>query len=44
MSEPEIKNDELFQLLRHGEIDEFNQRVANGETCDLRGGDFHVSF
>jgi uncharacterized protein YjbI with pentapeptide repeats len=43
MSDPEIKNDELFQLLRHGEIDEFNKRIANGETCELIGGDFRGS-
>jgi uncharacterized protein YjbI with pentapeptide repeats len=43
MSEPEIKDSDLFQLLRHGHIDEFNQRVANGESCDLRGGDFRGS-
>jgi len=40
MSEPEIKNDELFQLLRHGKVGEFNERVANGESCELAGGDF----
>ena len=43
MSEPEIKSDDLFQLLRHGNIEEFNQRLANGETCDLSGGDFRGS-
>lgn len=37
---PEIKNDELYRLLREGKIDEFNQRKANGESCDLSGADF----
>jgi len=37
---PEIKDDELYRLLREGEIEEFNTRRANGETCDLTGADF----
>lgn len=36
MKQPEIKNDPMYQLLRDEKIDEFNQRRANGETCDLR--------
>ena len=37
---PEIKNDELYRLLREGKVKEFNQRKAGGETCDLTGADF----
>ncbi|MCW9013693.1 MAG: pentapeptide repeat-containing protein [Gammaproteobacteria bacterium] len=39
-SAPEIKNDELYRLLREGKVEEFNQRKAAGETCDLTGADF----
>jgi len=36
-----IKHDEpLYQLLREGRIDEFNQRAAAGEPCDLTECDF----
>lgn len=35
MTEPQIKPDLLYLLLRNGEIEEFNCRVTNGETCDL---------
>lgn len=28
---------EMYDLLRSGRIQEFNQRKANGEPCDLRG-------
>lgn len=32
MSEkPQIKQDPLYQLLREGKVDEFNQRMAAGE-------------
>ena len=37
---PAIKDDPLYRLLREGKIDEFNQRRAKGESCDLRGADF----
>ncbi len=39
MSEPRISDDELYQLLRHGGIKEFNERCAKGGCCDLRGTD-----
>ena len=44
MTDPEFKQDEMYHLLRHGKIEEFNQRVAAGEKCnlaeaDLRGTD-----
>lgn len=29
----------LYRLLREGEVEEFNRRVAAGESCDLRGAD-----
>jgi uncharacterized protein YjbI with pentapeptide repeats len=37
---PQIKSDDLYQLLREGRIEEFNQRVAAGEDCDLTDCDF----
>jgi uncharacterized protein YjbI with pentapeptide repeats len=37
---PEIKDNELYRLLRDGEIDEFNTRRSSGEDCDLQGADF----
>jgi uncharacterized protein YjbI with pentapeptide repeats len=40
MTEPQIKSDPLYLLLRNGEIAEFNRRVAKGEACDLTNGDF----
>lgn len=39
MTEPRISNDELYQLLRHGEIAKFNALRPNGQPCDLRGLD-----
>lgn len=41
MSEkPQIKQDALYQLLREGNIEEFNKRKAAGEAYDLTGCDF----
>jgi len=37
---PQIKNDELYRLLREGKMEEFNQRRASGESCDLTSADF----
>ncbi|MEZ4651600.1 MAG: hypothetical protein R3E97_22930 [Candidatus Eisenbacteria bacterium] len=37
---PQIKSDDLYQLLREGQIGEFNRRVAAGEECDLTDCDF----
>jgi len=37
---PQIKDDELYRLLRDGKIDEFNTRRSSGESCDLTGADF----
>jgi len=37
---PEIKDDELYRLLREGKVEEFNTRRASGETCNLSGADF----
>ena len=37
---PEIKDNELYRLLRGGKMDEFNQRILDGETCDLISADF----
>lgn len=36
---PKITQDPLYQLLRDGEIEEFNKRRAKGEACDMRGVD-----
>lgn len=40
MSLPEIKREEMYQLLREERIDEFNARRSNGESCDLTHCDF----
>lgn len=40
--QPQIKDDPMYRLLREGEIEEFNTRRKNGETCDLRGCDFRT--
>lgn len=41
MSKPRIKlDDPLYQLLRVGKVDEFNQRKARGESTDLSNCDF----
>ena len=37
---PEIKDNELYRLLREGKVNEFNQRYQDGETCDLISADF----
>jgi uncharacterized protein YjbI with pentapeptide repeats len=39
MSAPEIKQDDMYQLLRQGEILQFNQLWAEGHECDLRNAD-----
>ncbi len=39
-NKPQIKSDPMYQLLRDGKIEEFNQRRAAGESCDLVGCDF----
>ena len=36
---PKITHDPLYQLLRDGEVAEFNKRRAAGEKCDLAGTD-----
>jgi len=40
MPVPVISDDPLYRLLREGNIDEFNQRVAAGEQVDLTSCDF----
>ncbi|MCF6280952.1 MAG: pentapeptide repeat-containing protein [Candidatus Polarisedimenticolaceae bacterium] len=39
MRPPEIKDDPMYQLLREEKIEEFNQRRAGGEACDLQHAD-----
>lgn len=39
MSKPEIVDDPLYNLLKHGRAEEFNRRYGDGERCDLRGCD-----
>jgi len=39
MTEPEIKDDALYDLLRRGEVARFNKARAEGVACDLRGAD-----
>lgn len=36
---PEIKTDPMYQLLREDKVKEFNERRAEGETCDLQNAD-----
>jgi uncharacterized protein YjbI with pentapeptide repeats len=40
MGGPVISDDPLYRLLREGEIEEFNRRVAAGEQVDLVSCDF----
>jgi len=37
---PRISQDEMYQLLRADEVEEFNRRKAAGERVDLSGKDF----
>ncbi|MCG6865540.1 MAG: pentapeptide repeat-containing protein [Thiogranum sp.] len=39
---PQIKDDPMYRLLREGAIEEFNQRRAAGEHCDLTGCDLRT--
>lgn len=39
MSQPEHKQDPMYQLLKHGQVDEFNQRRGAGEACNLVDAD-----
>ena len=39
MPRPEIKDDNLYDLLRRGEAAQFNRARAEGVACDLRGAD-----
>ena len=39
MAEPKITQDPLYQLLRDGKVEEFNHRIAKGETVDLTSCD-----
>ncbi len=40
MAEPIISHDPLYQLLRDGQIEQFNQRIKSGQVTDLTGCDF----
>jgi uncharacterized protein YjbI with pentapeptide repeats len=42
INEPQIKDDPMYRLLRHGDVEEFNARRVAGESCDLRGCDFRA--
>ncbi|MBT2970035.1 MAG: pentapeptide repeat-containing protein [Candidatus Thiodiazotropha sp. (ex Ctena orbiculata)] len=39
MQKPQLKQNPMYQLLKEGKIEEFNQRRAAGEPCDLRNAD-----
>ncbi|MGE0386244.1 MAG: pentapeptide repeat-containing protein [Gammaproteobacteria bacterium] len=39
MNRPRISDDPLYQLLREGDIKEFNRRRAAGEACVVAGCD-----
>ncbi|WP_419812846.1 pentapeptide repeat-containing protein [Bacterioplanoides sp.] len=36
---PTISQDPLYQMLRHDNVEGFNQARADGQTCDLRNCD-----
>lgn len=40
MTEPIISDDPLYQLLRDGQIADFNQQISSGKTVDLTHSDF----
>ncbi|AFI83154.1 pentapeptide repeat-containing protein [Methylophaga nitratireducenticrescens] len=40
MVKPKITQELLYQLLRDGKIEEFNHRIAKGESVDLTSCDF----
>lgn len=45
MVTPAISDDPLYRLLREGKVEEFNQRIAAGETTDLTSCDFrHINL
>lgn len=37
---PAVYEDAMYQLIRDGNIKEFNERKSKGEACDLTGCDF----
>ena len=39
MTTPAISQDPLYQKLRHDDVAGFNQAIASGQHCDLRGTD-----
>ncbi|MES9939239.1 MAG: pentapeptide repeat-containing protein [Candidatus Thiodiazotropha sp. 6PLUC7] len=39
MSQPVNKQDPMYQLLKHGQVNEFNQRRSAGEACNLENAD-----
>jgi uncharacterized protein YjbI with pentapeptide repeats len=39
MQKPQLNENPMYRLLKEGKIEEFNQRRANGEACDLRKTD-----
>ena len=39
MATPVISQDPLYQMLRHDNVQSFNQARASGTPCDLRGCD-----
>ena len=39
MTTPGISQDPLYQLLRNDDVEGFNNAIAQGHSCDLRGTD-----
>ncbi|MCP3670328.1 MAG: pentapeptide repeat-containing protein [Gammaproteobacteria bacterium] len=39
MNTPEIQEDEMYLLLRHGDITKFNELRKQGKECNLRNAD-----
>lgn len=42
MPKPKLSNNEMYQLLREGKMNEFNERKEKGEQCDFKGHDFRA--
>ncbi len=42
MTTPTIKDDPLYQMLREGHVEQFNQHRQSGTPCDLRRADLRA--
>ncbi|MCG7930340.1 MAG: pentapeptide repeat-containing protein [Candidatus Thiodiazotropha lotti] len=39
MAHRELSQNPMYQLLKHGQVEEFNERRSAGEECSLEGAD-----